>query len=197
MRAKILIVDDVKKNIQVLGSVLGREGYRVSYALDGPKALLMAAEGDFDLILLDVMMPGMDGLEVCATLKENPRLRDIPLIFLTARTEHADIVTGFSLGAADYLTKPFNTAELVARVRNHLQLRQARQELSRLNEEKDRLAAEAHGFRAELKQLRGLLPLCGRCARHRDDERFLDMVRQYWCEHPRNDNEQDGCPGCR
>ena len=197
MSARILIVDDVKKNIQVLGSVLGREGYRVSYALDGPKALLMAAEGEFDLILLDVMMPGMDGLEVCAKLKENPRLRDIPVIFLTARTEHADIVTGFSLGAADYLTKPFNTAELVARVRNHLQLRQTRQELCRLNEERDQLTREVHGIRAELKRVRGLLPLCGRCGKHRDDERFLDMVRQYWCERPQNDDEQDDCPGCR
>jgi diguanylate cyclase (GGDEF)-like protein len=127
MSKKILIVDDIKNNIQLLGSILGKEGYAVSYATSGAKALAMNDKETFDLILLDVMMPEMDGFSVCRELKRRECSKDIPVLFLTAKSENDDIVAGLQQGAVDYLTKPFNSAELIARVKTHLALREAQQ----------------------------------------------------------------------
>ncbi|MEX0322963.1 MAG: response regulator [Puniceicoccaceae bacterium] len=119
---RILIVDDTVKNIQVLGSLLKEHGYRVSVAQNGLEALDSLASTKPDLILMDVMMPKMDGYEACRHIKGNPETSDIPLIFLTAKTESKDIVQGFQLGAMDYVMKPFNQAELLSRVRTHIDL---------------------------------------------------------------------------
>ena len=118
--ACILIVDDTIKNLQLLGTILEQEGYQINVAQNGVQALDIAEKVHPDLILLDVMMPKMDGLEACKLLKEKDGLADIPVVFLTARTETGDIVKGFELGAVDYVTKPFNATELLVRVRTHL-----------------------------------------------------------------------------
>ncbi|MEQ9105141.1 MAG: hybrid sensor histidine kinase/response regulator [Rhodothermales bacterium] len=125
----ILIVDDTQKNIQVLGSILRQEGYAINVATNGRQALESLARIHPDLILLDVMMPEMDGFETCRHLKEDPSTADIPVIFLTAKVETADLVRGFELGAVDYVTKPFNATELLRRVETHLMVARLRREL--------------------------------------------------------------------
>lgn len=126
----ILIVDDVPKNIQVLGTLLAKFKCELAVAMDGQQALATVEKVKPDLILLDVMMPIMDGHETCRRLKSNDATKDIPVIFLSAKTETEDIVEGFKLGAVDYITKPFIGKELAARVKTHLTLRQTQQTLT-------------------------------------------------------------------
>ena len=130
--ARILVVDDTPANIQTLTATLKAQGYQISVAVNGRQALEVVARVRPDLILLDVMMPEMDGFEACKHLKANPETRDIPVIFLTARTEATDIVQGFELGALDYVAKPFNSHELLARVNTHLTMDKLRRENERL-----------------------------------------------------------------
>ena len=129
----ILLVDDTETNLDILVDALG-EDYDVAVATDGPSALALAREQTPDLILLDIMMPGMDGYEVCRRLMADPATADTPVIFLTALTDVADKTRGFAVGGVDYVTKPFEPAEIKARARTHLSLRLARQELARQNE---------------------------------------------------------------
>jgi putative two-component system response regulator len=122
----VLIVDDTPDNVALLGSLL-RGTYRVKVATDGEKAIQIAASDDRpDLILLDIMMPGMDGYEVCRRLKEKPMTVDIPVIFLTARSDIEDEQRGLELGAVDYIIKPISPPIVVSRVKTHLQLKNAR-----------------------------------------------------------------------
>ncbi len=132
MSSRILVVDDAPANIQVLSATLKEKGYQISVATNGPQALELVPRVAPDLILLDVVMPGMDGFETCRRLKESSATKSIPIIFLTARTEVGDIVKGFEMGAVDYVAKPFNAHELLARVHTHLTI-------DRLNRENERL----------------------------------------------------------
>ena len=122
----ILIVDDSPENITVLGALL-RMDYSVRVATNGEKALKIVESDNLpDLILLDVMMPGMDGYEVCRRLKSDLRTRNIPVIFITAKTSEEDEVRGFAMGAVDYVTKPFSPVVIKARVRTHMELKRYR-----------------------------------------------------------------------
>ena len=121
----ILVVDDTPTNLQVLFDVLSEQGYRVAIAKNGETALQRVQSSEPNLILLDVMMPGIDGFETCQRLKANPATRDIPVIFMTALSDSVDQVKGLSLGAVDYITKPIQHEEVLARIRVHLQLRNA------------------------------------------------------------------------
>jgi len=118
-----LIVDDQPTNLQVLGKRLLIENYSIMAAMNGKIALEMVEERKPDLILLDIMMPEMSGFEVCKILKQNPKTQSIPIIFLTAKKDPDDIVNAFNLGAVDYVSKPFNYAELLSRIRTHTQLK--------------------------------------------------------------------------
>jgi CheY-like chemotaxis protein len=118
----ILIVDDVSANLMILGSILKRKGYRVRPVPNGQHALLAAEKEQPDLILLDIMMPEMDGFEVCRHLKESPKLADIPVIFISALNDPTDIVKALTSGGVDYISKPFHAEEVLARVKTHLQL---------------------------------------------------------------------------
>jgi two-component system, sensor histidine kinase and response regulator len=133
MREKILLVDDQPKNIQVAGTLLTTNGFEVEFATDGFKALEWLKDGVFDLVLLDVMMPGMDGFETCRRFKQMHGSEDVPVIFLTAKTDTESIVEGFTAGGVDYLTKPFQGEELLVRVRTHLELKQMRAKLKDVN----------------------------------------------------------------
>ncbi len=125
-RFRVLVVDDTAENVDVLAGIL-TEHFRVSVALDGAKALkIVRSDTPPDLILLDVMMPEMDGYEVCRRIRENPDTRDIPVIFVTAKAEVEDETRGFELGAVDYITKPVSPPVVLARVRTHLLLRESR-----------------------------------------------------------------------
>ncbi len=119
----ILVVDDSKENLSVVSKILKDKGLNLALALDGKNALKILESDDIDLILLDIMMPDMDGFEVCKAIKKNPSLKDIPVIFLTAKTETEDIIKGFKLGGVDYITKPFNKEELYVRIKTHLELK--------------------------------------------------------------------------
>ena len=135
MSNRILIVDDTPANIQALAAILKEKGYQISVATNGKQALDVLARVSPDLILLDVMMPEMDGFETCRRLKAAEPWRQIPVIFLTSKTETTDIVKGFELGAVDYVAKPFNAHELLARVNTHLTMDELRRSLAQKNAE--------------------------------------------------------------
>ena len=137
--ARILVVDDQPANIQLLGTVLGRVGYEIIPASDGPTALKRLALRPPDLILLDLLMPEMDGCEVCRRVRANPEWVDIPVIFLSAADDKDFIVRALAAGGVDYITKPFNHGELVSRVRTQLALKSAHDQLKQLAEDKDEL----------------------------------------------------------
>ena len=129
----ILIVDDVPQNLQVLRSTLQKANYRIAAANNGEVALRYLQKNTPDLILLDVMMPVINGFEVCRRIKAQEHLKNIPVIFLTARTEKEDVVTGFEAGGVDYITKPFNMSELMSRVKTHISLKNARDTILEMN----------------------------------------------------------------
>jgi two-component system sensor histidine kinase/response regulator len=137
--ARILVVDDQPANIQVVGAALGKLGHEIVPASDGPTALRRLALRLPDLILLDLLMPEMDGCEVCRRLRANPEWKDIPVIFLSAADDKDFIVRALESGGVDYITKPFNQAELISRVRTQLALKSARDRLKQLAEDKDEL----------------------------------------------------------
>ncbi len=154
----VLIVDDVVENIQVAMNVLKEENYNLSFALNGEEALSLIKDTGFDLILLDIMMPVMDGFSVCKNLKADDFTKDIPIIFLTAKTDIESISKGFELGAVDYITKPFNPDELLARTRTHLELYKGKLLLAQNNlsikvkaeKEKERLLTELEKNQKEI-----------------------------------------------
>ncbi len=160
----ILLVDDTEANLRVLGPLLRAEGWAVAAATRGAQALSIIAQRRPDLVLLDVMMPEMDGFEVCRRLRADPALHDLPVLFITALTEEESIVRGFREGGHDYIAKPFRQAELVARVRTHLALQQTTRraekqaaDLAQLNADKDRFfSIIAHDLRSPLAGLLGL-----------------------------------------
>jgi putative two-component system response regulator len=128
---KILIVDDTPKNIQVVASVLQCHNYELAFATNGQKALSAIKKNEFDLILLDVMMPGIDGYETCRQIKSLINGIHVPVIFLTAKTDEESIIAGFECGGVDYVTKPFNQRELLSRVDTHLKLKDYEDDLGR------------------------------------------------------------------
>lgn len=132
---KILVVDDVQSNVLLLKALLGREGFGIVYAMNGTEALEKVKSEHPDLILLDVMMPDMDGFEVAGHLKVEPEQAEIPIIFLTALNDSASVVKGFQLGANDFISKPFRREELLIRVEHQLSLVDARRVILRQTEE--------------------------------------------------------------
>ncbi len=128
----VLVVDDQEKNVQVVGSTLTAFNYEIMVATSGEQALTRVEARVPDLILLDILMPDMDGFAVCAALKANPQVAEVPIIFLSANDDKNVIVRALEAGGVDFLTKPFNKAELIARVRTHLELKRTRDELGQL-----------------------------------------------------------------
>jgi len=160
MKAQVLIVDDVPTNLQLLVGFLSDLGLATSVAEDGEDALEQAGRATPDLVLLDVMMPGLDGFETCRRLKAQPATRDVPVIFMTARSAIDDKVSGFEAGAVDYITKPFEKEEVIARVNAHLTIRQQRRELERMLAERERfMRIAAHDLRNPLTVLLGWIEL--------------------------------------
>jgi DNA-binding response OmpR family regulator len=164
----ILIVEDNPKNIQFLGNLLMPHQYEIGVAQNGVDALAFLEERVPDLILLDVMMPEMDGYEFCRKIKSNLALSHISVIFLTAKSESDDIVKGFEAGGTDYVTKPFIAAELMARIKTQL----------------------------EIKQLRNLIPICSYCGKVRDDEGFWSRLEQYIDSHTNTRFSHGICNEC-
>lgn len=180
----ILIVDDIAKNIQLLGKVLDNQGYGVVAVTEGDQVLKAARKHNPDLILLDIMMPGKSGFEVCEELKADEKLSDIPIIFLTARSDEEDIIKGLNLGGADYVTKPFNSGELLARIETHLSLKNARDKiiqqqnkLQQLSATKDKIySIVAHDLRGSLSGIYGLVEIIDE---ELDDDVVSEDVKKY------------------
>jgi len=141
-RVKIMVVDDTPDNLKLLQEMLGAKGYYVFASPDGKMALNAAATNPPDLILLDIIMPEMDGFEVCERLKADPALREIPVIFISALNQTTDKVKAFAVGGVDYVTKPFEFEEVHARVETHLKIRSLQRQLTAQNENLDRLVTE-------------------------------------------------------
>lgn len=131
----VLIVDDLPTNLKLISDILYYEGMEIILSKDGDSAIATAINKQPDLILLDVNMPKMSGFEICKILKGDARTSDIPVIFLTAKVDAQDVIQGFKAGGVDYITKPFNPVEVVARVKTHLELQQKSKKLLHLNQE--------------------------------------------------------------
>ncbi|WP_437730630.1 response regulator [Sorangium sp. So ce1335] len=151
-RPRVLIVDDTPANLRVLVDHLRRAGIEVLAADDGESALALLLQEEPDLILLDVMMPHVNGFEVCHRLKANPATQDIPVIFMTGLTDTTDKIKGFEVGGVDYLTKPIQHEELLARVTTHLSLRALQRALQRANSDLERRVAERTAELARLNE---------------------------------------------
>jgi len=192
LQPSVLIVDDINENLQVLGNILDEQDIEFSYATSGKEALEAVSFSMPDLILLDVNMPEMTGFEVCEILKKDPKTKDIPVIFLTAKTEAEDIIEGFTVGGIDYITKPFNSKELISRVKSHLELSNSRQIISAQNEELNKLTIElretiaskdkffsiiAHDLKAPFNTLIGFSDLLLKTFDEREPEDIKKLIK--------------------
>jgi len=175
--ARILVVDDQPANIQIVGAVLGNLGYEIIPATDGATALKRVAVRLPDLILLDMLMPGMGGCEVCLKLKENPDWKDIPVIFLSAADDKDLIVRALNSGGVDYITKPFNQSELISRVRTQLALKSARDQLKQLAQDKEELLGIlAHDLKNYLGGIKMSAELMSRQIKGMNNERLSQLA---------------------
>lgn len=164
-RSSVLVVDDNKDNLKVVSNFLKKEGYQIALAINAEDAGKILEDTAIDLILLDVMMPGIDGFAFCRQLKKEKRYADLPVIFLTAKTDTSDLVEGFEAGGVDYITKPFQKKELVARVNNHIELAIAKkriqeqaEEIAKINRTKDRLySIIAHDIKSPFSNISMLI----------------------------------------
>lgn len=186
----VLIVDDVPENLTVLKQMLEEQNYRVRPAINGEIALRAVNSSPPEIILLDIRMPGMDGYEFCRRLKSVESTKSIPVIFISALDELNDKVKAFSLGGVDYITKPLQEEEVIARVRTHLTIRRLQQSL----EEKNDNLQKAMG---EIKALQGIIPICAWCKNIRDDEGFWKQVEVYFTERSDAMFSHGICPDCK
>jgi len=207
----ILVVDDAPDNLELLSDMLHARGYAVQAISSGLQALQAAMTEPPDLILLDVMMPGMDGYTVCQRLKANAATRDIPIIFLSALGSTTDKVKAFKVGGVDYITKPFQMPEVLARVRTHLNIRHLQRQLEAANqalnarlEDLDQANVALQKRNEELqealdtiKSLSGLVPICAWCGRKIEDEEgnWID-IETYITKHSEAQFTHGICPHC-
>ena len=202
-KGDILIVDDQPANLKVLRSMLTGHGYLVRAAINGELALRAARKTPPDLILLDVRMPDMDGYAVCERLKAGERTRDVPVIFVSALDETQDKVKAFTAGGVDYVTKPFQVEEVLARVETHLALWAMQKQLEEKNVqleqgivERERLIRELRDSLDQVRALSGLLPICASCKKIRDDKGYWQAVEGYIMEHSEAQFSHGICPDC-
>jgi len=175
--ARILVVDDQETNLRVLGDMMGHLGFEIVPALDGEQALRRLTARPADLILLDVLMPGLDGFEVCRRIRANTAWTDIPIIFLSAADDKSLIVRALESGGVDYVTKPFNAAELLSRVRTHLALKMTRDRLRQVAEDKDELLGIlAHDLKNHLGGMLMSVQLLNEKANSLNDARIQRMT---------------------
>ncbi|MGM0568491.1 MAG: response regulator, partial [Elusimicrobiota bacterium] len=185
--ASILVVDDIPDNIKIASIILRSVGYEVDSAGNAAEVLDKIENNKYDLILLDVVMPDRDGFSVCRELKENPATKDIPVIFLTAKTGFDDMLEGFKAGAVDYITKPFRSAEVKVRVNTHIELKRTKDTLQEKFDQEKKLSAELKDALSKVKFLSGLLPICSYCFKIRDNKGYWQRVDEYIRSHSEAD----------
>jgi DNA-binding response OmpR family regulator len=216
-KGTILIVDDAPASLRLLVDTLAPQGYNVLAASSGEQALASIAARLPELVILDIRMPGMGGFEVCRQLKARADTRDLPVIFLTAVTEMRERVEGLKLGAVDFVSKPFQVEELLARIQTQLELGRLRvqlekqaADLQRANDqlqmemaERTRAAqalfeknTELEAALAKVKLLSGLLPICSACKKIRDDKGYWSQVENFVEAHSEATFTHGLCPDC-
>ena len=168
-------MDDTATDLDLLASILTQAGYELLISTHGPEALDLATRNLPDVILLDVLMPDMDGFEVCRQLKADPTTRDIPVLFITGQTQEEELIKGFKVGAVDYITKPFHVPELMARVKVHMDLLRARR---------------------EIQILHGILPICAHCKKIRDSQGQWHPIEGYITRNSEAQFSHGLCPQC-
>ncbi len=190
LKENILVVDDIPENLQVLTNVLSKQGYNVRPVLSGKLALKGALAIIPDLILLDIHMPEMDGYEVCRLLKAKKSTQKVPIIFISALNETFDKVKAFETGGVDYITKPFQIEEVLARINTHLTISRLNRKLEQANHDLEkRVKKETHLNEKlqialdEIKVLSGLLPICCFCKKIRDDDGYWHQIEAYIAKH--------------
>ena len=188
-KGSVLIVDDTPENLTVLRQMLTEHGFHVRPAISGEIALKTVQTDLPDLILLDIVMPSMDGYEVCRKLKADEQTKHIPIIFISALNELKDKVKAFSEGGVDYITKPFQIEEVLVRVKTHMTLHS----LQRCLEEKN---IELQKTFDEVKRLRGFLPICASCKNIRDDQGYWETIEIYISNHSEAQFTHSICPDC-
>jgi len=200
----ILIIDDSVDNRMLFKYILENAGYAdvltAGSAHDAFKVLGMEnpseADSVVDLILMDIMMPEMDGIEACRQIKSVERLRDIPIIMVTARTEEKDIEDAFSVGAMDYITKPLRGIELLVRSRSALSLKKEIDRRKNREQELLNLNRELKNSIETIKTLRGLIPICANCKKIRDDKGYWNQIESYIQKHSEAEFSHGICPEC-
>jgi len=188
-RETILIVDDTPANLGVLFDCLESAGFRVLVDTNGESALEAITLTPPDLILLDVMMPGIDGFETCRRLKADKATRSIPVIFMTALSDTVDEVNGLEVGAVDYITKPVKVDVVLARINTHLTIRSLQKDLEEKN-------AQLQAALDNIKTLKGLIPICANCKNIRDDEGYWHLVEAYIRDRSEAEFSHGICPDC-
>ena len=185
----ILLVDDAPDQVRVLSEILQGLPCRLLKASSGAQALALALREKPDLILLDILLPDLDGLAVLKELRNNPAAGDGPVIFLSAKAGLDDVVAGLEAGAADYLPKPFHGPELLARVRTHLGFKLAR-------DRERKLLTDLQETASQVKHLSGLIPICAHCKKIRDDRGYWQQVEQYVSQGTALQFSHGLCPDC-
>ena len=177
-----MIIDDQAANLKILRFFLSEHNYVVSIAENGDLALQLLEQYKPDIILLDILMPGMDGYEICRRIKANSETADIPILFMTALNSVEDKVAAFEAGGLDYITKPFQQAEVVARLDLHLTLQRQKRELEQAL--------------ADINTLSGLLNMCSICKRIKDKDGSWMPLERYLSIYSGTKVSHDLCPDC-
>ncbi len=186
----ILVVDDSEINRDVVAELITSSfDCCIRQAGNGVEALEMILSSVPDLVLLDVNMPGMDGYQVCRAIRANQHTAEVPVIFLTGQRDSEFIVSGFEAGGSDYVLKPYESRELLARVHVHLELKRQRDELKRRN-------SELEATIARVKRLEGIIPICMYCKKIRNDDTMWQRFEQYIGEHLDAQFSHGVCPDC-
>lgn len=188
-RDDILVVEDSNSMSQLLVDMLATEGYKVRVANSGELALTSVMKQLPDLVLLDVQMPGIDGFKVCRWLKGDAKLKSIPVIFISAASNVKDIVMGFQAGGVDYITKPFQMEEVLARVKTQLELKRQKELL-------EQRTVELEDALSKVRVLSGIIPICASCKKIRDDRGYWNQVEMYIRDHSDAMFSHGTCPEC-
>jgi len=206
----IMVVEDEKISRISLLSIL-EDNYKVILAKNGKQAIEIAKDKDFiNLILLDVMMEEMDGYEVCEILKDDIKTKDIPIIFISSLKDTQDKIKGFSAGGVDFITKPFQPDEVLARINTHISITKLRDELETKNrllldeiEERKQIEKELEKSvndlqkaLSEVKTLQGFIPICANCKSVRNDKGYWEKIESYISERASVDFSHSLCPAC-
>ena len=194
---KVLVTDDDRNMLLLETMLLETEGYEVFQAGSGEECLSAASRHCPDIVLLDVMLPDMTGLEVCRKIKEDKTLRDTFVILVSGILVSSEFqADGLDTGADGYITKPINNAEFLARVRSVVRIKRAEDALREQEKEQQVLISKLHNALAEIKTLKGFLPICVSCKKIRDDQGYWNQLEAYICAHSDAVLTHGVCPQC-